>query len=49
MLAVYDEAGKSWVIEDGDYDVALSADSRNALEHVKVHVPRQVLQGVDPT
>jgi beta-glucosidase len=45
MLAVYDEAEKSWVIEDGDYDVALSTDSRHAVAHTKVHVSRQVLPG----
>ena len=43
MLAVYDNAAKSWVIEEADYDFALSADSRHTLAHVKVHVPRQVL------
>jgi beta-glucosidase len=44
MLAVYDDATRSWVIREGDYEFALSADSRNALAHVKVHVPRQVVE-----
>jgi beta-glucosidase len=43
MLAVYDEAGKNWVIEGGDYDVALSTDSRHAVSHTKVHISRQIL------
>jgi beta-glucosidase len=43
MLAVYDNATQSWIIREADYDFALSADSRNTLAHVKVHVPRQVL------
>jgi beta-glucosidase len=43
MLAVYDSATRTWVIQDGDYDFALAADSRNTLAHVRVHVPRQVL------
>jgi beta-glucosidase len=40
MLATYDTTAKSWVIEDADYDFALSADSRHALAHVHAHVPR---------
>ena len=44
MLAVYDEAARSWVIEEGDYDLSLSTDSRTAVAHTKVHVSRQVLQ-----
>ena len=43
MLAVFDEAAKSWVIEEADYDFALAADSRNTLAHVKVHLARRVL------
>jgi beta-glucosidase len=43
MLAVYDNTAKRWVIEEADYDFALSAHSRHTLAHVKVHVPRQVL------
>jgi beta-glucosidase len=43
MLAVYDNATRGWVIQEADYDFALSADARNILAHVKVHVPRQVL------
>ena len=42
-LAVYDDAGKSWVIEDGDYDVSLSTDARHAVAHTKVHIPRQII------
>jgi beta-glucosidase len=42
-LAVYDNAAKSWVINEADYDFALSADSRHTIAHVKVHVARQVL------
>jgi CheY-like chemotaxis protein len=42
-LAVYDDVGKSWLIEDGDYDIALSTDSRNAVAHTKVHTSRQIL------
>ena len=45
-LAVYDDVGKSWIIEDGDYDVALSTDSRNAVAHTKVHISRQILQSL---
>jgi beta-glucosidase len=45
ILAVYDEAGKSWVIEEGDYDVSLATDSRNAVAHTKVHISRQVIAG----
>jgi beta-glucosidase len=44
MLAVYDDATGSWIVREGDYEFALSADSRNALAHVKVHVPRQVVE-----
>jgi beta-glucosidase len=43
MLAVYDEAGKSWMIEEGDYDVSLSIDSRSAVTHKKVHISRQTV------
>jgi Glycosyl hydrolase family 3 N terminal domain/Fibronectin type III-like domain len=43
MLAVYDEAGRGWIIEEGDYDFSLSIDSRNAVTHRKVHISRQVL------
>jgi beta-glucosidase len=43
MLAVYDEAGRGWIIEEGDYDVSLSIDSRNAVTHRKVHISRQSL------
>jgi beta-glucosidase len=43
MLAVYDNKAKHWVIEEADYDFALSADSRHTHAHVKVHVPRRVL------
>ena len=43
MLAVYDNTTKSWVIQEADYDFALSADSRSPLAHTKVHVPRQIL------
>jgi beta-glucosidase len=43
MLAVYENATRSWVIQEADYDFALSADARHALAHVKVHVSRQVL------
>jgi beta-glucosidase len=43
MLAVYDNATGSWIIQEADYDFALSRDSRNSVAHVKVHVPRQVL------
>jgi beta-glucosidase len=43
MLAVYDNAAKRWVIDEADYDFALSADSRHTVAHVKVHVARQVL------
>jgi beta-glucosidase len=39
-LAVYDNATRSWVIQEADYDFALAADARHALTHVKVHVPR---------
>jgi hypothetical protein len=42
---VYDEAGKSWIIEEGDYDVSLATDSRNAVTHTKVHLSRQTLPG----
>jgi hypothetical protein len=35
---VYDENGKGWMIEAGDYDVSLSADSRNVISHQVVHV-----------
>jgi beta-glucosidase len=42
MLAVYDEAGRGWIIEEGDYDVALSIDSRSAVTHRKVHISRQI-------
>ena len=42
-LAVYDNAAKRWVIDEADYDFALSADSRHTAAHVKVHVARQVL------
>jgi beta-glucosidase len=45
ILAVYDEAGKSWIIEEGDYDVSLATDSRNAVTHTKVHISRQVIPG----
>ncbi|MDB6102499.1 MAG: Beta-glucosidase [Gammaproteobacteria bacterium] len=45
ILAVYDEAGKSWIIEEGDYDVSLATDSRNAVTHAKVHISRQTLPG----
>jgi hypothetical protein len=40
---VYDEAGKSWMIEEGDYDVSLSIDSRSAVTHKKVHISRQTV------
>jgi beta-glucosidase len=43
MLAVYDAAGKSWVIEDGDYDVSLSSSARSAVTHTQVHISRQIL------
>jgi beta-glucosidase len=43
MLAVYDTAGKSWVIEDGDYDVSLSTGGRSAVSHAQVHISRQIL------
>jgi beta-glucosidase len=43
MLAVYDAAGKSWVIEEGDYDVSLSAGDRSTVTHAQVHIPRQIL------
>jgi beta-glucosidase len=43
-LAVYDDAQQSWIIEEGDYDVSLSTDSRNAVAHAKVHISRQVLR-----
>jgi beta-glucosidase len=43
MLAVYDEAGRGWIIEEGDYDVSLSTDSRNAVAHRKVHISRQII------
>ena len=43
MLAVYDSTTRKWVIQEGDYDFALSDDSRSALAHRIVHVPRQVL------
>ena len=43
MLAVYDAAGRSWVIEDGDYDVSLSTGGRSAVTHTRVHVSRQIL------
>jgi beta-glucosidase len=43
MLAVYEEADKSWIIEDGDYYVWLSTDARNPVAHAKVHISRQVL------
>ncbi|MFL6601557.1 MAG: beta-glucosidase family protein [Steroidobacteraceae bacterium] len=42
-LAVYDAAGKNWVIEDGDYDISLSTDARTAVTHRKVHLSRQIL------
>jgi beta-glucosidase len=45
ILAVYDEAGKSWIIEEGDYDVSLATDSRNAVTHTKVHISRQIIPG----
>jgi beta-glucosidase len=44
ILAVYDDAARSWVIEEGDYELSLSTDSRNAVAHTKVHISRQVLQ-----
>ena len=40
MLAVYDTATRGWVINEADYDFALSADSRHTIAHVKVHVAR---------
>jgi beta-glucosidase len=40
ILAVFDDVGRKWVIEDGDYDVSLSTDSRNAVMHTKVHISR---------
>ncbi|MDB6156818.1 MAG: glycosyl hydrolase [Gammaproteobacteria bacterium] len=43
ILAVYDDAGKSWVIEEGDYDVSLSTDARTVVSHTKVHIPRQII------
>jgi beta-glucosidase len=42
-LAVYDDAGKTWVIEGGDYDVSLSTDARTAVAHAKVHIPQQII------
>jgi beta-glucosidase len=38
ILAVFDDVGRRWVIEDGDYDVSLSTDSRNSVMHTKVHI-----------
>ncbi|MEA3182965.1 MAG: beta-glucosidase [Gammaproteobacteria bacterium] len=46
MLAVYDEAQRGWIIEEGDYDVSLSTDARNAVAHTKVHISRQILQSL---
>jgi beta-glucosidase len=48
-LAVYDDVQKSWVIEDGDYDVSLSTDSRNPVSHAKVHISRQIVLSPVPT
>jgi beta-glucosidase len=45
-LAMYDDVGKSWTIEDGDYDISLSTDSRNAVAHTRVHISRQILQSL---
>ncbi len=44
MLAVYDDATRSWVIREADYEFALSADSRKTLAQTRVHVLRQVLE-----
>jgi beta-glucosidase len=44
MLAVYDDRARSWLIREGEYDVFLSIDSRHAVEHVSVHLARQVLK-----
>jgi beta-glucosidase len=38
ILAVFDDVGRKWVIEDGDYDVAVSTDSRNTVMHTRVHI-----------
>jgi beta-glucosidase len=46
MLAVYEDATKSWVIEDGDYDIALSEDSRHPITRTKVHIARRVVRGI---
>jgi beta-glucosidase len=43
-LAVYDNETHSWVIEEADYDIQLSTDSRSTRAHVKVHLPREILQ-----
>jgi beta-glucosidase len=42
-LAVYDEEGKRWVIEEGDYEVSLSTDARTVVAHKTVHLTRQVV------
>jgi beta-glucosidase len=45
ILAVYDEAQKSWLIEGGDYDVSLATDSRTTVTHTTVHISRQIIPG----
>lgn len=43
MLAVYDEKGKRWVIEEGDYEVSLQTDAQTVIAHKTVHLTRQVV------
>ena len=43
LLAVYDEAAKAWIVEEGDYDVALARDSRHPVAHTTVHLSRRAL------
>jgi len=48
LLAVYEDSTKSWIMQEGDYDVWLSVDSRHAIEHLSVHLPRKVLSPGEP-
>ena len=43
LLAVYDEAAKAWIVEEGDYDVTLARNSRHAVAHTIVHLSRRAL------
>jgi beta-glucosidase len=43
LLAVYDSAGKHWIIAEGDYTVTLSRDARSPIVSTTVHLSRQIL------